>query len=86
MCPAEGELHVADARELAVSGIAVDLQHAAEAGEMFDRLLGPFDELRTGFSERAPKRCRRSAAMMSCSRASSASAWSLTALSRTISA
>jgi len=40
MCPAEGELHVADARELAVCGIAVDLQHAAEAGEMLDRLLG----------------------------------------------
>jgi hypothetical protein len=57
VCLAEGEPHVADARELAVCGIAVDLQHAAEVGEMFIVQPSQF-----------------------------ASAWSLTAPSRAISA
>ena len=40
MRPAESKLHIAALGELAIAGIAVDLQDALEAGEMGDRPLG----------------------------------------------
>ena len=39
MRPAEGELHAVLLRQRPIAGIAVDLQHAAEAGKMRDRLF-----------------------------------------------
>src|SRR6185312_3502135 len=35
--PAEGERHRVPAGELAIAGVAIDLQHAAEASEVLDR-------------------------------------------------
>ena len=40
MRPAEGEPHVALFRQRAIAGVAVDLQHALEAGQMHHRPLG----------------------------------------------
>jgi hypothetical protein len=40
MRPAEGELHLALLRQRPVDAVAVHLQHALEAREMLDRLLG----------------------------------------------
>ncbi len=40
MAPAEGQAHGVLLGQRAVSGIAVDLQDADEAGEMTDRLFG----------------------------------------------
>ena len=40
MGPAEGELHGALLGQRAIAAIAVDLQHALEAGKVLDRLTG----------------------------------------------